>query len=211
MKVAKTYCLTFLESSSPRSRCQQDWFPPRAMRKLCSSAPAGAGGLWRSGLVEAPPQPRPSSSPGALSTCLLLRFPFLKDPSHIGFALSFLVCLPLQRPHLQVRLHSEVRGVRNSSYEFQRNTILTHNKQEQYATQSVYVELCVCVCVCSVMSDSLRPHGLSPTRLLCPWDFPGKTTGVDCHFLLQGIFPIQGLNPCFLYLLHWQADSFFIF
>ena len=149
MKVAKTYCLTFLESSSPRSRCQQDWFPPRAMRKLCSSAPAGAGGLWRSGLVEAPPQPRPSSSPGALSTCLLLRFPFLKDPSHIGFALSFLVCLPLQRPHLQVRLHSEVRGVRNSSYEFQRNTILTHNKQEQYATQSVYVELCVCVCVLS--------------------------------------------------------------
>ena len=30
--------------------------------------------------------------------------------------------------------------------------------------------------------------------LLCPWDFPGKSTGVDCHFLLQGIFPTQGLN-----------------
>ena len=41
-------------------------------------------------------------------------------------------------------------------------------------------------------------------RLLCPWDFPGKSTGVDCHFLLQGIFPIQGLN---LSHLHWQADS----
>ena len=47
----------------------------------------------------------------------------------------------------------------------------------------------------SVMSDSLRPHGLYPTRLLCPWDFPGNTTGVDCHFLLQGIFPTQGSNP----------------
>ena len=35
------------------------------------------------------------------------------------------------------------------------------------------------------MSDSLRLHGLEPTRLLCPWDFPGKNTGVDCHFLLQ--------------------------
>ena len=35
----------------------------------------------------------------------------------------------------------------------------------------------------------------SPTRLLCPWDFPGKNTGVGCHFLLQEIFPIQGLNP----------------
>ena len=45
------------------------------------------------------------------------------------------------------------------------------------------------------MSDSLRPHGLQPTRLLRPWDFPGKSTGVGCHFLLQGIFPTQGSNP----------------
>ena len=46
-----------------------------------------------------------------------------------------------------------------------------------------------------VMSDSLQPHGLQPARLLHPWDFPGKSTGVGCHFLLQGIFPTQGLNP----------------
>ena len=45
------------------------------------------------------------------------------------------------------------------------------------------------------MSDSLRPHGLYPTRLLCPWDFPYNSTGVDCHFLLQGTFPTQGSNP----------------
>ena len=38
---------------------------------------------------------------------------------------------------------------------------------------------------CSVMSDSSLPHGLQPTRLLCPWDFPGKTTGVGCHCLLH--------------------------
>ena len=37
----------------------------------------------------------------------------------------------------------------------------------------------------SVMSDSLQPHGLQPTRLLHPWDFPGKSTGVGCHCLLQ--------------------------
>ena len=54
----------------------------------------------------------------------------------------------------------------------------------------------------SVVSDSLRPHG--PTRLLCPWDFPGNNTGVGCHFLLQRIFPTPGSNPR---LLHWQADS----
>ena len=37
------------------------------------------------------------------------------------------------------------------------------------------------------MSDSVRPHKRQPTRLLCPWDSPGKNTGVVCHFLLQCI------------------------
>ena len=40
-----------------------------------------------------------------------------------------------------------------------------------------------------VVSDFLRPHGLEPPRLLRPWNFAGKSTGVGCHFLLQGIFP----------------------
>ena len=35
------------------------------------------------------------------------------------------------------------------------------------------------------MSDSVQPHRWRPTRLPCPWDSPGKNTGVDCHFLLQ--------------------------
>ena len=47
----------------------------------------------------------------------------------------------------------------------------------------------------SVISDSLWPPGLQPTRVFSPWDVPGKNTGVGCHFLLQGIFPIQGSNP----------------
>ena len=38
------------------------------------------------------------------------------------------------------------------------------------------------------------------TRLLCPWDSPGKNTGVSCHAFLQGIFPTQGMNPCLLVL-----------
>ena len=45
-----------------------------------------------------------------------------------------------------------------------------------------------------VVSDSLWPHGLQPTRLLCPWDFPGKNTGVSWHAFLQGLFPTQRLN-----------------
>ena len=56
--------------------------------------------------------------------------------------------------------------------------------------------------VTSVVSDSLCPHELQPSRLLCPWDFPSKNTGVGCCALLQGIFPIQGLNPCLSCLLH---------
>ena len=53
----------------------------------------------------------------------------------------------------------------------------------------------------SAMSD-LRPQGLQPTRLLCPWDFPGKNTIMGCHFLFQEIFPTQGLSPYLLCLLH---------
>ena len=62
----------------------------------------------------------------------------------------------------------------------------------------------VTTCVRAQSCLTLRPHGLQPTSLLCPWNFPGKNTGVGCHFLLQGIFSTQGLN---LHLLHWQADS----
>ena len=46
---------------------------------------------------------------------------------------------------------------------------------------------------CSVVSDSLRPHGLQPTRLLRPWDFPGKSTGVGCHCLLWYIYITESL------------------
>ena len=37
---------------------------------------------------------------------------------------------------------------------------------------------------CSVMSDSLQSYGLEPTMLFHPWDFPGKSTGMGCHFLI---------------------------
>ena len=64
-----------------------------------------------------------------------------------------------------------------------------------------------CLHVCSIKSNSLQPHGLQPTRLFCPWNFPGKNTGVGCH-LLQRIFLTQGSNLCLLSLLHQPVDSF---
>ena len=51
----------------------------------------------------------------------------------------------------------------------------------------------------SVMSDSLRLHGLQPTRLLHPWDFPGKRTGVGCHCLLRCLYSRTLL---FFYFIH---------
>ena len=63
-----------------------------------------------------------------------------------------------------------------------------------------------------VKSLQLRPTLCDPVDSslpgsLCPWEFPGKNTAVGCHALLQGIFPIQGLNLRFLSLLHCQAGS----
>ena len=52
----------------------------------------------------------------------------------------------------------------------------------------------VCVLSRSVVSDSLWPRGLQPTRRLCPWDFPDKNTGVGCRFLLKRIFLTQGFK-----------------
>ena len=51
------------------------------------------------------------------------------------------------------------------------------------------------VCVCAQSCPTLQLLVPQPTRLLCPWDSPGRNTGVHCRFLLQGSFPTQGLNP----------------
>ena len=56
----------------------------------------------------------------------------------------------------------------------------------------------------SLVLTLLQPHGLQLARLLCPWDFPGKNTGVGCHLLLQGIFSTKGLNPS---VVHGQVHS----
>ena len=60
----------------------------------------------------------------------------------------------------------------------------------------------LCVCVFSHVQLFVTP-GLEPTRLLYPWKFSGKNTGVGCHALLQGVFPTQGSNLLPFHLLHW--------
>ena len=78
----------------------------------------------------------------------------------------------------------------------------------------LFLSWCVCVCwVTSVMSNSLRPYGLQPAKLLCPWDSPGKNTRVGCHALLQGDIPDPGIEPMSLMFpalahrfLTWEAS-----
>ena len=60
----------------------------------------------------------------------------------------------------------------------------------------LYIYCCLVAKSCPTL---LQSHGLQPARLLSPWDFLSKNTGVGCHFLLLGIFPMQGSNPCFLH------------
>ena len=73
---------------------------------------------------------------------------------------------------------------------------------------------CLLACACFSRIQLFATPSTVSHQLLCPWDFPGKNTGVSCHFLLQGIFPTQGSN---LSLLHrrwildhcatWEAQS----
>ena len=81
-----------------------------------------------------------------------------------------------------------------------------------HAHTCIYMYTCiythVCVCVCQLVSNSLWPYGLKPARLLCPWNFLGKKTGVGCHFLFQGNLPKPGIEPASLVSLA-LADGFF--
>ena len=80
------------------------------------------------------------------------------------------------------------------------NSKLGREQANEISWNLNFIRLCVCFSR-SVVSDSLWPCGLQSARLLCPWDSPGRNTGGGCHFLLQGIFLIQGLNPG---LLHYS-------
>ena len=63
---------------------------------------------------------------------------------------------------------------------YENTLVIAHTFFQQHKRR-----LCCCCCIDSVVCDSMQPHRRQPTRLPCPWDSPGKNTGVGCHFLLQ--------------------------
>ena len=98
------------------------------------------------------------------------------------------------------------------------NGILPDHKKDWFIYLSIYVKTRMALTSImkkmkllstqhTVVSDSLQPRGLWPTRLLCPWNSPGKNTAVDSHSLLQGIFLTQGLNPG---LLHCRQILYYL-
>ena len=81
-----------------------------------------------------------------------------------------------------------------------------HEWSDLAHTHSMFYSHTMCVPSRLAMSNSLWPVGLQPTRLLCPWYFSDKNTGMGCHFLLQEIFPTQGLEPASPVFTALQAD-----
>ena len=77
-------------------------------------------------------------------------------------------------------------------------------KAGTFSTTCIYF-LCFLGTCLVTKSCLLGPHGLQPARLLCPWDSPGKNTGVGCNTLLQRIFPTEQSNPfCYVsYVDSW--------
>ena len=78
-------------------------------------------------------------------------------------------------------------------------------EKSEVINRTILIIVSVCVWVSRlVVSNSLQPHGLYPTRALCPWNSPGKTTGVGCHSLLQEIFLTRDQTQ-----VSWISGRFF--
>ena len=96
------------------------------------------------------------------------------------------------RPQISIKLSRHSVWAQNIFREPQ-NYFLNHkSKMKNFKESTQPYDTNIPIFLVAV-SDSLRPHGLQPARLLCPWDFLGKNAGVGCHALLQGILPTQGL------------------
>ena len=175
------------------------------------------------------------SQPSEDTTSILSRctFPLLASPflpvtpvsSSLLFSLNSVSNLSEINCHVLLRLQSEMSSLNSAvkvvnlhsfTDEYHGSLCETfQNKHtiprlEIYTKEIILRKFILRKCICSITKLSLtllQPHGLQPTRLLCPWDFSGKNTGMGCHFLLQGIFPTQRLYPGLSHLLHWQAGS----
>ena len=147
-------------------------------------------GNWFCSLTRTSASQSPLSELLALSHC-----PFFLIKLTVNHCLAHILLAHLTKPH-RIPLAPPAVRLWGAAAE-----------KSQKSRPNRYLQACgwmYCCLLAKLWPTLLRPHGLWPASLLCPWDSPGKNTGVDCHFLLQGIFLAQGLNPC---PLHWQVDA----
>ena len=113
-----------------------------------------------------------------------------------------MTCLFIHSYETEDRMEKKKKNHKNLVLELAHNPIQAHLR-----LNPVNCACCTPGCMLSPFSHVrlfVTLWTVEPTRLLCPWDSPGKETRVGCHALLQGIFLTQGLN---LHLLHQQAVS----
>ena len=125
----------------------------------------------------------------------------MNDPHHSSSTLGLDVIFSVKPPSKLAPHPPPLTSPKPSAHTFQLmlNLAAQLSCSHHWDINIQSIGTCVCLLSHSVMSNFLRPRGLSPTRLLCLWDSPGKNTGVGCHVLLQEDFPTLGSN---LGLLH---------
>ena len=130
---------------------------------------------------------------GASALASVLPMNTLPNPQHQSYATGNLLSVSVALPILDVSYEGNhtLRDTLCLASFTQRNVF---EVQPCCSMSQCFFIFDVCVNH-SVVSDSLRSHGLYPSRLLCPWNSPGKDTGVGCYSPLHQIFLIQGLNP----------------
>ena len=179
-------------------QCQRPRFTPNLCLSWCWSLPQLVVRWWWKFLDHIQVRVPTGAEGMAVSLCLLLRNEKTLLWSFLDF-LPFLVgwdwatCLLLYHHFTSLSLMSVMEEVNFPPKHIEGIKVKSVSHVQLFAT-----------------------HGLQPTRLLCPWDFPGKDTGVLCHFLLQGIFLTQGSNPgllhCrqFLYWLSYEGSTSYL-
>ena len=114
---------------------------------------------------------------------------------------DFSICSPsLGSYHRPLHCSQHMPGMQSSSRA--RSSVFSRFLDVSLVPKQCLEHSCCCCLVAQLCMTLCDPKDCS--RLLCPWNFPGKSAGVGCHFLLQEIFLTQGSNR---HLLHWQVDS----
>ena len=124
-----------------------------------------------------------------------------KNEFHLIFLKDILII------YIKRTLQSTYLFKKTQSAMFKHHNDITPERELCQILQNIIATFQNAVLSHSVSDSFMTPWTVACARLVCPWNFPGKNTGVGCHFLLQGIFLTEGSNPGLLHLLCWQVGA----